>query len=392
MSHHFDSPTAIEDGRLNLCDVYAFPSQPGTTALILTLNPDAGRSSPTTFRSEAVYEFVIEGDDAADHDLRLRIGFSDPSDGVQELRVLTATGAVTDLRKGAEVGRGTSGEVHRLDFGRHVGRACGPARPPIRSGLTGSRWLNSCRRRRGPVRTGAVRPAREHFRRSQRQRDRAGTTRRGARERHAVGLGADLPGGTRRPSAGEQDGAADAAPLVLHRARGRDRAAQRRRSRLRCYPLPGPGPAHRVDRGGAGWRRRPAPARRDRRGGLPARRVGLYARRPGTVRTGVRERPGSRRRRFRHRGIAAGRAPPRQLASPVRTIIHVPDTCRPRTPGTCPPCSSCSAFAPRGPTQLLPRPGWSSDGNQARRSFSRAPVAAAALTATAGPGGSTIDM
>ena len=25
MSHHFDSPTAIEDGRLNLCDLYAFP-------------------------------------------------------------------------------------------------------------------------------------------------------------------------------------------------------------------------------------------------------------------------------------------------------------------------------------------------------------------------------
>ena len=31
MSHHFDSPTAIEDGRLNLCDVYAFPS-PGATS------------------------------------------------------------------------------------------------------------------------------------------------------------------------------------------------------------------------------------------------------------------------------------------------------------------------------------------------------------------------
>ena len=75
---------------------------------------------------------MIEGDDAADHVLRLRIGFSDPSDGVQELRVLTATGAVTDLRKGAEVGRGTSGEVHRLDFGRHVGRVwAGTAADPF---------------------------------------------------------------------------------------------------------------------------------------------------------------------------------------------------------------------------------------------------------------------
>jgi hypothetical protein len=30
MSHHFDSPTAIEDGRLNLCDIYVFPETPGT--------------------------------------------------------------------------------------------------------------------------------------------------------------------------------------------------------------------------------------------------------------------------------------------------------------------------------------------------------------------------
>ena len=60
MSHHFDSPTAIQDGRVNLCDVFAFPGQPGRTVLILTVNPDAGRSSPDTFRPEAVYEFVID--------------------------------------------------------------------------------------------------------------------------------------------------------------------------------------------------------------------------------------------------------------------------------------------------------------------------------------------
>ena len=53
MSHHFDSPTAIADGRINLCDFYVFPAAPGTLALILTVNPDAGRSSPTTFRPDA---------------------------------------------------------------------------------------------------------------------------------------------------------------------------------------------------------------------------------------------------------------------------------------------------------------------------------------------------
>ena len=39
MSHHFDSPTAIADGRINLCDFYIFPAAPGTTARILTVNP-----------------------------------------------------------------------------------------------------------------------------------------------------------------------------------------------------------------------------------------------------------------------------------------------------------------------------------------------------------------
>ncbi len=46
MSHHFDSAADRADGRINLCDLYAFPGPPGTSALILTVNPDAGRSSP----------------------------------------------------------------------------------------------------------------------------------------------------------------------------------------------------------------------------------------------------------------------------------------------------------------------------------------------------------
>jgi len=53
VSHHFDSPTAIADGRINLCDLFVFPGVPGTTTLILTVNPDAGRSSATTSRNRA---------------------------------------------------------------------------------------------------------------------------------------------------------------------------------------------------------------------------------------------------------------------------------------------------------------------------------------------------
>ena len=31
MSHHFDTPTAQEDPRINLCDFYLFRGRPGTT-------------------------------------------------------------------------------------------------------------------------------------------------------------------------------------------------------------------------------------------------------------------------------------------------------------------------------------------------------------------------
>ena len=124
MSHHFDSPTAIEDGRLNLCDLYAFPVSSGRSVLIMTVNPDAGRSSPTTFRSEAIYEFVI-GDRDGREDLCLRSLFSEPVSGdTQTLRVLAASdAAAADRGMGTEVGQGSTADSVRLDFGGVAGSA-----------------------------------------------------------------------------------------------------------------------------------------------------------------------------------------------------------------------------------------------------------------------------
>jgi hypothetical protein len=62
VSHHFDSAADRADGRINVCDLYAFTGAPGTSAVILTVNPDAGRSSPTSFRPDALYEFALIGD------------------------------------------------------------------------------------------------------------------------------------------------------------------------------------------------------------------------------------------------------------------------------------------------------------------------------------------
>lgn len=60
MSHHFDTPTAREDPRINLCDFYLFSGGPGSTVMAMTVNPDAGLSAPDTFREEGLYAFRSE--------------------------------------------------------------------------------------------------------------------------------------------------------------------------------------------------------------------------------------------------------------------------------------------------------------------------------------------
>jgi hypothetical protein len=119
MSHHFDTPTAIEDGRLNLCDLYAFPDTPGRSTLIVTVNPDAGRSSPVTFRPDALYELVIASDGGTREDRAFRMSFSEPGpDGNQDMHIRYAQGpASRSGTGGTELGAGRTGEVFSLRNG-----------------------------------------------------------------------------------------------------------------------------------------------------------------------------------------------------------------------------------------------------------------------------------
>jgi Domain of unknown function (DUF4331) len=119
MSHHFDSPTAIEDGRLNLLDVYVFPEAPGTSTLVLTVNPDSGRSSPVTFRADALYEFVIASDGGTGEDRAFRMSFGEPdADGDQEMRVRYAAGGQSRSGvEGTDLGVGRAGEAFALGNG-----------------------------------------------------------------------------------------------------------------------------------------------------------------------------------------------------------------------------------------------------------------------------------
>jgi Domain of unknown function (DUF4331) len=65
MSHHSDTPTAKEDPRINVCDLYIFEGSLGTTVMAMTVNPDAGLSAPVTFRQEGLYAFRFDTNDDA---------------------------------------------------------------------------------------------------------------------------------------------------------------------------------------------------------------------------------------------------------------------------------------------------------------------------------------
>lgn len=119
MSHHFDSPTAIEDGRLNLLDLYVFPETTGTSTIVVTVSPDAGRSNPTNFRSDALYEFVVASDGGTGEDRAFRMTFAEPaSDGTQEMLVRYAAGPLSRSgTEGIELGAGRAGEAFVLSNG-----------------------------------------------------------------------------------------------------------------------------------------------------------------------------------------------------------------------------------------------------------------------------------
>src|ERR1700749_5096607 len=98
MSHHFDTPTAQEDPRVNMCDFYLFAGRPGTTVMAMTVNPDAGISAPDTFRDEGLYAFRFDLNNDVREELTFKFRFGDPrhADGidrhVQDCQVRMASG------------------------------------------------------------------------------------------------------------------------------------------------------------------------------------------------------------------------------------------------------------------------------------------------------------
>jgi hypothetical protein len=110
MSHHFDTPTAREDPRINVCDFYLFAGSPGHTVMAMTVNPDAGISSPATFRDEGLYAFRFDLNGDAKEELAFKVRFTEVqhADGdehrhIQHFEVRRSSGA--------QAHRGAAGEL-----------------------------------------------------------------------------------------------------------------------------------------------------------------------------------------------------------------------------------------------------------------------------------------
>lgn len=103
MSNHFTGlslGSPLGDPRLDLCDLYAFPSpaDPARTVIILNANPNADALHP-----EAVYRLNIDNDGDCLADLAISYVFAPPSKGRQTFSVFLAKGE--EARSPEAVGR-----------------------------------------------------------------------------------------------------------------------------------------------------------------------------------------------------------------------------------------------------------------------------------------------
>jgi hypothetical protein len=125
MSHHFDTPTAKEDSRINVCDFYLFRGRSETTVMAMTVNPNAVVSAPDTFREECLYAYRFDLDDDGREEVAFKIRFgavthaeADEGRHVQNFQVRRSTGeAALRGAEGELIATGRTDEIVKTDLG-----------------------------------------------------------------------------------------------------------------------------------------------------------------------------------------------------------------------------------------------------------------------------------
>ena len=114
---HLDAPLVDTDGRIDITDVYAY-THGSNTVLIMNVDPLAGVQSPTSFRSDAAYEFRIDTTGNATPNVIFRLRFSGISNGRQTVTLQMAKNHEIHSGNGGKVlGRGRTGENIRIKGG-----------------------------------------------------------------------------------------------------------------------------------------------------------------------------------------------------------------------------------------------------------------------------------
>ncbi|GAA5192600.1 hypothetical protein GCM10023322_52600 [Rugosimonospora acidiphila] len=126
MSHHFDTPTGREDPKLNLCDLYLFAGRPGSTVMVMTVNPEADPAKGPLFRDEGLYVFRFDTNGHGREDVSFKVQFGETNHGaggehVQNFEVRRAIGdGAGHGADGDLVAAGTTSRIVTADSGVRV--------------------------------------------------------------------------------------------------------------------------------------------------------------------------------------------------------------------------------------------------------------------------------
>jgi uncharacterized protein DUF4331 len=113
MSHHLDSPIALQDIRLDIMDLYVFRGQNGTVFVINVCHSIFGPIPVPGYHPEGMYEFKVDLNGDAVEDVTYRFTFNERDrDGKQSyvVRSITGADAVDPHAQGSVVAQGTTDE------------------------------------------------------------------------------------------------------------------------------------------------------------------------------------------------------------------------------------------------------------------------------------------